>query len=510
MGMLALLGLISLVFSAGAYYATSSFGVIGWANAVAGIALLGAAGVAWLRRAPGLGSPIARRVLLPRIVWVGIAIAASVGVERLTALADLRADLTADARYTIAPATRTAIDALPGPVVATLYVDAEDNRARNTRLLLQTLAAGDDRIEVRERTLDQVPQDVDRYGISSSNTVVLSIGDRWQLVTRPTAGSLYEGLRRLADDTGVIVYVARGEGEGDIQRTDEAGFSGLAAALVTEGFTVRDFVTASVTAIPDDASLLLFIGPQRPMREPSLAALETWLAQGGRLVALLEPGTETDLEPLLARWGFGLPDAIVVDPASGPVEGDPPGVNPIAFQFASHPITRGLDATHMVFFRKARPVLAAHKPQPDDEVRDLVFASRRAWLAPNAAAVQRGAVPERPAEVEEDYWPLLAVGRYPREFDGRDVETRIAVFGDTDFANNHALRALYNLDLLMNTIQWAVERPGAITLRPKTLTPDQYPLTPQQSLDMLYGVGLSIPQLCVAAAAYTWWRRRSG
>ena len=52
--------------------------------------------------------------------------------------------------------------------------------------------------------------------------------------------------------------------------------------------------------------------------------------------------------------------------------------------------------------------------------------------------------------------------------------------------------------------------PDAITVRPKTLTPDQYPLTPQQSLDMLYGVGLLIPQICVAAAAFTWWRRRSG
>lgn len=507
--MLALLGLISLVFSAGAYYATSSFGFVGWANAIAGLGLLGAAGLAWLRRAPGLGSPIARRVLLPRIAWVLIAFAGAVALERVATRADLRADLTADARYSISPATRAAIAGLPGPVVATLYVDAEDNRARSTRLLLQTLAASTDRIEVRERILDEVPQDVDRYGLATSNTVVLSAGDRWELVTRPTEGSLYEGLRRLAGDGGRAVYVARGEGEGDIQRVDDAGFSGLAAALVTEGFVVRDFVTAAATAIPDDAALLLLLGPQRPLRDPSLAAIEAFLARGGRLVALLDPGSETGLEPLLARWGFDLPDAVVVDPASGPVEGDPAGVNPIAFQFASHPITQGLDATRMVFFRKTRPVLAARKPEPGDELRALVFASPRSWLAPNAAAVQRGAAPERPAEVEEAYWPLLAVGRYPRQSGGREIETRIAVFGDADFASNRSLRALYNLDLLMNTVHWTAAQVDAITLRPKTLTPDQYPLTPQQSLDMLYGVGLLIPQLCVAAAAFTWWRRRS-
>ncbi|MCU0671124.1 MAG: hypothetical protein MUF70_17540, partial [Myxococcota bacterium] len=249
--MLALLGLIALLFSAGAYYATTSFGIFGWANALAGIGLLGAAALAWIRRAPGLGSPIARRVLLPRIAWVLFAFAAAVALERLAVRADLRADLTADARYSISPATRAAIDALPGPLVATLYVDAEDNRARSSRLLLQTLAAGDDRIEMRERILDEVPQDVDRYGLSSSNTVVLSTGERWEVVTRPTEGAIYEGLRRLSGDVGLTVYVARGEGEGDVQRGDDAGFSGLAAALVTEGFVVRDFVTAAASGFPD-------------------------------------------------------------------------------------------------------------------------------------------------------------------------------------------------------------------------------------------------------------------
>jgi hypothetical protein len=97
---------------------------------------------------------------------------------------------------------------------------------------------------------------------------------------------------------------------------------------------------------------------------------------------------------------------------------------------------------------------------------------------------------------------VLTVGAYPRP----GGETRIAVFGDADFASNRYLRALYNLDLLMNTIHWAAQRETEITLRPKSLTPDQYPLTPQQSLEMLYGVGLLIPELCVAAAAWTWVR----
>lgn len=502
---LAWLGVIALLASVGAYYTSSRFGFFGWANAVSGAAALAAAFVLWLRRARGPGSPAARRMLMPSVFGVVAALALAYGLERVADRANLVWDWTADDRYTLAPATSEALAKLPAPLIATLYVDRGDNRARSTRLLLETLAeAGAGRVTARERSLEESPEDVDRYQIESSNTVVLAMGERAETVVRPTEGAIFEGLRRLRADHGQVLYVARGEGEGDMQRGDDAGFLGLAEALKTEGFTVRELVTPAMSEVPADASVVLLIAPHRPLRAEAIAALETWLGRGGRLVALLEPGVDSGVEALLERWGFGLPDEVIVDPASGPVEGDAPGVNPIVFQYASHPTTHGLDGTRMVFFRRTRPVLAQHKPEPDDELRAVAFASRRSWLASNAEAVQRGAAPEEPEQRREDYWPVLSVGAYPRS----GGETRIAVFGDADFASNRYLRALYNLDLLMNTIHWVAQREVEITLRPKSLTPDQYPLTPQQSLEMLYSVGLLIPELCVAAAAWTWVRRR--
>ena len=502
---LAWLGVIALLASVGSYYTSTKFGVFGWVNAVGGAAALLAAFVLWLRRARGTGSPAARRLLMPSVLGVVAALALAYGLERAADRAGLVWDWTADTRYTLAPATRAALERLPEPLIATLYVDPGDNRARSTRLLLETLVeAGGGRVTRRERSLEESPEDVERYQVASSNTVVLTMGERAETVVRPTEGAIYEGLRHLSADRGQVLYVARGEGEGDLQGDGDAGFLGLAEALKTEGFTVREMVTAAITEIPADASVVLLVAPQRPLRPEAIAAFEAWLSGGGRLVALLEPGVDSGLEALLERWGFGLPDEVIVDPASGPVEGDVPGVNPVVFQYGTHPATHGLDATRMVFFRRARPVLAQRKPQPDDDLRAVAFASRRAWLAPNAGAVQRGAAPEEPAERREDYWPVLSVGAYPRP----GGETRIAVFGDADFASNRYLRALYNLDLLLNTIHWVAQSEDEITLRPKTLTPDQYPLTPQQSLEMLYGVGLLIPELCVAAAAWTWVRRR--
>lgn len=496
-------GLVALAFGVGAYYASDGLGIFSAANLLGGGGALLLSAVLALRRARRSGARAGRARELIGVGWVLAAIAVAMGAEIALDRSGLAFDWTADTRYTIAPATRAALAELPGRVTLTFFHDAGDNRARSTRMLLQSLARAGP-IDVQERILEDASAEADRYGVGASNTVVVGLGDRFELVERPTEGTLWEALQRLASSRRAVLYVARGEGEGNLEGSGPSGFSALAAALQTEGYTVRDLVMPALERVPDDAAAVLVLGPRRPLRDTSLAALEAYLERGGRLVAMLEPGVDSGLEALLERWGFGLPDGVVVDPASGPVQGDPPGVDPIVFQYADHPVVRGLDPTRMTFFVRARPVLAAHKPEPDDELRALAFSSKRAWVARDTAAVQRGLAPERPPDASEGYQPILSVGRFPRAGN----EARIVVFGDADFATNHYLRALYNLDLVMNAVHWATARDSAITIRPKALTPDQFPLTPQQSLQMLYGVGLLIPEACLIIAALLWARRR--
>jgi ABC-type uncharacterized transport system involved in gliding motility auxiliary subunit len=100
----------------------------------------------------------------------------------------------------------------------------------------------------------------------------------------------------------------------------------------------------------------------------------------------------------------------------------------------------------------------------------------------------------------------MAAGRFPRG----GKETRIVVFGDSDFASNRYLRALYDLDILLNSIHWAVEREAQITLRPKIRDTVQFPMPLENALRTLYGVGLLVPELMLITGAVIWIRRRSG
>jgi hypothetical protein len=239
----------------------------------------------------------------------------------------------------------------------------------------------------------------------------------------------------------------------------------------------------------------------------SLAALDAYLGRGGRLVALLEPGAAGGLEEVLGRWGIEPTGGVVVDPASADIDGCVPGLCPLVYAYATtHPIARRLDDTRMTFFRGARS-FRLRKPDVEDLLQVVAYASIRSWIEPDLGALSRSTPPERPPEETGDYHPLLVAGRYQRG----EQETRIVAIGDADFASNHDLRALYTLDLVMNAIHWAAAREPAITLRPKVAVSGsmQFPIPLQNTFTRFQSLGLLLPELLLIAAAIVWARTRS-
>jgi hypothetical protein len=500
---LALAALIALGFGLGSYYATGERSLYATLNLAAG-ALAGLAALALaLRRLRFAAGSHSRRVLLRGGLGIAAALALAVGLERAAAWTGWRGDLTFEQSFELAPATRKALASLDGPLRATLYHDRFDPRARGSRLLLETLAQAGP-VEVRERLLSEAPDEVERFGVASSNAVVLELGRRFETIDRPLEATLYEALYRLRSQGGAVIGVLRGEGEGDVSSEADLGFSGLATALATEGYELRSLVTASLRAIPEDVDAVLVLAPRRPLLAGSLEALERYLERGGRLVVLLEPDAQSGIETLLARWGIEALPGLIVDPASGGAGGRLTGIDPIAFNYEGHPLTRGLNPERMTFFAGVRP-LSLHNSVPGGSVQRVVLASARAWVTTDLSLLTRQVGEPEPGEARADYQVIAAAGRFPVA----GGEARIVVFGDSDFASNRYLRALYNLDLALNAIHWTLERESEITLRPKLRTPLQFPLPIQNTLRTFHGVGLLVPELLLLGAGLVWLRRRA-
>ena len=506
---LGLAGAIAIAFTLVSYYATrgpagGELGWYGWVNLVGGgAALLVAAGMA-VRRARGFGTPAARRILLPHLAATALLVTGFVVAEGAARKAGWRFDWTADARFELAPATLELCARLEQPARATHFAEPGDPDSRRTRFLLESFVAAGC-FDVREKNAEQSEAELDLFGVSTPDAVVLEVGEYYDVVERASEGSLLETLLRLESDPTRTLYVTIGEGEGDFRAPGPAGYSGLREALGSEGYVLKSLVLVAAGEVPEDADGVLVIAPRRPLHASAQDALERYVSRGGRLVTMLEPGIDTGLEPLLERFGIDAGPGLVVDSRFADLQGTARGTGVLVSDYADHPVVEGFEGRHMSFFPSVRAVVPARKPTPDDQLAAILYTSREAFLFDNVEAARRGIAPTR-GDARLERFPLAASGRYPRE----TGEGRIVAFGDADFASNRYARALYNLDVVLNAVHWALEREPQITRRPKVLTPYQTPLPPQTTLQMLYGVGLLVPEVLLIIGGIVWIRRRSG
>ena len=89
----------------------------------------------------------------------------------------------------------------------------------------------------------------------------------------------------------------------------------------------------------------------------------------------------------------------------------------------------------------------------------------------------------------------------PPKPDAPKPETRVVVFGDSDFASNAAAGVAGNRDLFMNTVGWLSQQENLISVRPKEAADRRITLTAGQQLRINWLALLSFPASFSARAS---------
>jgi ABC-type uncharacterized transport system involved in gliding motility auxiliary subunit len=110
-----------------------------------------------------------------------------------------------------------------------------------------------------------------------------------------------------------------------------------------------------------------------------------------------------------------------------------------------------------------------------------------------AAAVTATSTPATPAKPGED---------------APKPETRVVVFGDSDFAANSGLGIQGNRDLFMNIVGWLSQQENLISIRPKEADDRRITLTATQQANINWLSLLIIPGAIFGSGVYNWWHRR--
>ena len=508
MRFLAAAGLVMLLTGIGSYYAVGERSLFSTGNAALGALLLLAAAVLEARSFRGFSGGHSRRVLLRWTAISALTFALVVIANVLGSSSGAALDLTAARQYTLSEQTLS--------LCAELADDSEEQRAelllfedallaKDVRLLVAAYDAGCP-IRTRELRSGDAPPAAAALLQNYDTTVIVCRAGACDYVGYPSEENITNALLRVVRGSGPRVYFSVGHGESDLASERDHGFTGLTVALRNEGIQLAPFIGPASSEVPEDARVLVIAAPDRRLLDEEIEALDRYLERGGRVLALLEPGSRSNLADLLERWGFGLPDAVVADSQSSPLLEEPHALALVVNRFGtSHTVTRKMSARTMVLLPSSRPVLPARKPEPDDELVGLVYSSPHSWAERDVVGALSGReIRPDPDELGGEL-PIAAAGRYPRG----EHEARIVVIGDRDFASNRWLRSLYNTDLALNSILWLAEDESRVAIRPKAWTPDTQPLPLETTLSYFYSLAFALPELLLLLGIHAWYRRLS-
>lgn len=433
--------------------------------------------------------------LLASLAFVGILILLNMLAMRY----HKRFDLTETKRFSLSKQTKQILATLKEPVQITAFFSGTDQRRQDVEDLLKEYTYASDKIHFRFVDPDREPGLARQYGIQSYGVLVFEQGERRQETFGLDEQDITSAILKVSEPEPRKVYFTTGHGERDPKKGDAAHYSRIRQILERDNYQVELLNLQTVTdTLPSDIDAIIIAGPQAPFDPQEVDRLKQYVADGGKLMILADPGVNTGLNPVLESVGLKLDDDVVVDPMQS-FFGD--AATPLVTRFRFHTITKDL-AGLTVFFPLARSISKAAETPEGVTITEIVQTSDRSWGETN---LQQN--PARP-DGEDPRGPLtlMAVAMGPKG-------SRVAVFGDSDFVSNNVLSrvggSLGNPDLFKNTVNWLTESEELIAIGPKP--PDIRNIRPltggQQNLLLATTAGL-MPLLVLAAGLYVWWQRR--
>jgi ABC-type uncharacterized transport system involved in gliding motility auxiliary subunit len=270
---------------------------------------------------------------------------------------------------------------------------------------------------------------------------------------------------------------------------------------------------------------VIVAGPTIDFLAPEVDALKTYLGKSGKLLVAIDPGEKVDSPPLtnllglVHDWGMGVGNDIVVDASGmGRLLGAGPEV-PIAANYPPHPITARFNfATGFPLARSIEPVMGGvngHTATP------VVQTSAQSWAETDIKGLlvdhkvgfddgkdRKGPITIAAAVSAAASTAPPAAPPAPGQPEPPKPETRVVVFGDSDFASNSILNLQGNRDLFMNTIGWLSQQENLIAVRAKEADDRRLTMTATQQSNLTWLSLLIIPGFIFSAGIYTWWKRR--
>ena len=259
-------------------------------------------------------------------------------------------DFSETQRFTLSPQTLRVLRGLPREVRVTVFSQERSASFAAYRDLLDSYRSHSDKLRIEYVDPERRPGLARQHGVTRSDTAVLESGGQTNRVTTASEAELTGAIIRVSKDEKKRIVFLEGHGERAASDENKGGLSLMKAALEKQGYDVGTLTLLKESAVPPNTAVLVLAGPRRPVTGEEQDRIARYVAGGGRLLAMVDPGSQADLDGLLAQWGVKTGQGVLVDFQDRLAQG---GINFLLVRhFTEHEITQ--DLTSVVLFPDSR------------------------------------------------------------------------------------------------------------------------------------------------------------
>lgn len=431
------------------------------------------------------------------LLLVGILVIANF----LAARHSIRQDWSETQHFTLAPQTHRVLRGLTREVKVTVFAQDRSQASTAYRDLLDSYRQDSDKLKVEYVDPERRPGVARQYGITRADTAIVESGPQTTRVTAPSEAELTGALIRVSKDARKRVVFLEGHGERAIEDQERGGYSIAKDALTKQGYDVGTLSLLQSDAVPDDTSVLVMAGPRRPVTKEEKDRISRYVSGGGRLLILLDPDTQADVDDLLGRWGVEAGRGVLVDLQDRLAQGELTFL--MVRTFTEHEITQ--DFNFAVLFPVSRYVAFNGETGKNWDFVPLARTSARSW----AETKLQGRVVGFNAQ-EDVQGPLpLAAALTPKQAPEEGKRrAALVVVGNSSFATNAYMNFPGNTDFLLHALGWLAEERELISITPKEPAFRPFIPNPTQERALLYVQVFFLPALTFVWGIIVWRKRR--
>lgn len=412
----------------------------------------------------------------------------------LTARHDYVADWTYGSRISMAPETRAVLAKLDGPLDIVSYANPQGDLRQTVAAALQRYQQAKPDIHLSFVDPQKDPAAMRSLGITVDGELILRYRDREQRLDVLSERSITNALERLVRGNDRIVAFVTGDGERRADGVANADLGTFVSQLEQSGMRAVPLNFSQNAAVPQQTDLVVLASPQAAMSPAASKALVDYLATGGNLLWLADPGNQDPGLQLLAdALGIRVLPGELVDTSSTLAGTKDPHMITLG-DYPPNPITRGFVLTTL--FPEVAPLAEVRKTEW--QVTPFLRSSPQVFV--QTMGGPSNDVLKGPLDFG---FSLSRLSPSPAK-----AEQRVAVIGNGDFLSNSYLGNGGNRGLGERIFDWLLGDDQLINM-PSRGAPDRTLTISQAELSILsIAYILAIPVLLLIVGGVIAWRRR--